>query len=265
MEKTKMNALLAKTDHLAASYKKMLEDHVKFFKSKQGEFKGEKKTYQPKDGTVDIPSERKNELVVTTVKEKFTWFEETANEYINALFAQEATNASGNAKAKLVVDGVNFGEYSSLELLRMKSLLESGTLEEMYKTIPVRSDSEEWTPTDEEMYSGREIFESPKQTGVKKSVMKESYILPDPNIANSKTDKYTPQIAQKDTIIELGDYSFQRFSGEWSHRERAELLRRRTKLLTAVIEALKVANEVEAVQSQMTAEKLFGYLHKGKI
>jgi hypothetical protein len=34
MEKTKMNALLAKTDHLAASYKKMLEDYVKFFKTR---------------------------------------------------------------------------------------------------------------------------------------------------------------------------------------------------------------------------------------
>ena len=51
----------------------------------------------------------------------------------------------------------------------------------------------------------------------------------------------------------------------WSHRERAELLRRRTKLLTAVIEALKEANDVEAIESNMTAEKLFGYLHKGVI
>lgn len=265
MEKTKMNALLAKTDHLAASFKKMMEDYVKFFKGHQGEFKGEKKTYIPKEGTVDLPNERRNELVVTTVTEKFKWFQETSEEYIDALFAQEATNASGKAKAKLVVDGVDFGEFSSLELLRMKSLLESGTLEEMYKNIPTRSDSEEWIPTKEEMYSDREIYESPKQSGIKKSVMKESYILPDPNVAAGKTDKYTPQIAQKDTIIELGDYSFQRFSGEWSHRERAELLRRRTKLLTAVIEALKISNEVEAQKSSMTGKKLFGYLHTGKI
>ena len=262
---TKMNALLAKTDHLASSFKKMMEDYVKFFKTHQGEFKGEKKTYIPKEGTVDLPGERRNELVVTTVTEKFEWFQETAKEYIDALFAQEATNASGKAKAKLVVDGVVFGEFSSLELLRMKSLLESGVLEEMYKNIPVRSDSEEWVPTDEEMYKSREIFESPKQTGVKKSVMKESYILPDPNVGAGKTDKYLPQIAQKDTIIELGEYSFQRFSGEWSHREKAELLRRRTKLLTSVIEALKIANDVEAQKSEMTAEKLFNYLHIGKI
>ena len=260
-----MNALLAKTDHLASSYKKGIEDYVKFFKSHQGDFKGEKKTYEPIAGSVDLPSERRNELIVTTVGEKLQWLEETSAEYIDALFGQEATNASGNAKAQLKVDGVDFGEFSSLELLRMKSLLESGTFEEMYRNLPVRSDSEEWKPTAEEMYKDRQVFESPKQVGVKKSVMKESYILPDPNLASGKTDKYTPQIAQKDTIIELGNYGWQRFSGEISHRERAEILRRRTKMLTAVIEALKTANDVEAQASLMTSSKLFGYLHFGKI
>ena len=265
MEKNKLNTLLAKTDHLAASFKKCIEDYVRFFKGSQGEFKGEKKTYIPRDNTIDLPSERKNEMVVTTVEEKLGWLEGTSTDYINSLFSQEATNASGKAKAKLVVDGIEFGEFSSLELLRLKSILESGTLEEMYKNIPVRSDSEEWKPTSEEMYNGRKVLESPKLSGTKKSTMKESYILPDPNIGQGKTDKYIPQIAQKDTVIELGDYTFQKFSGEWSHRERAELLRRRTLLLTAVIEALKVANDVESVDSEMNSNKLFGYLHHGKI
>jgi hypothetical protein len=30
-------------------------------------------------------------------------------------------------------------------------------------------------------------------------------------------------------------------------------------------EALKLSNDVEAVTSEMTARKLFGYLHEGKI
>ena len=265
MTKIKMNALLAKTDHLASSYKKGIEEYVTFFKKKQGSFKGEKKTYAAKEGTIDIPSERRNEKVVSTVKEQLDWLTETSEEYINALFAQEATNASGTPKAIVMVDGVEFGEFSSLELLRLKSLLESGTLEEMYKNIPVRSDSEEWKEVTEEMYQGRQIFESPKMSGIKKSTTKESYILQDPNVSSGKTDNYVPQIAQKDTITELGDYTHQRFSGEWSHRERAELLRRRTKLLSGVIEALKSANDVEAVTSQMNAGKLFGYLHSGKI
>ena len=265
MENQKMNTLLAKTDHLASSFKKCLDDYCRFFKNNQGDFKGEKKTYTPKDGTIDIPNERRNEMVVTTVNEKLKWFEETSSDYIDSLFSQEATNAAGKKRVKLIVDGLEFGEFSALELLRMKSLIESGSLEEMYKNVPVRNDNEEWQKSKDEMYIGREIFESNRQTGVKKSTTKESYILQDPNIGAGKTEKYTPLVAQKDTIIELGDYTHQRFSGEWSHRERAELLRRRTKLLTAVIEALKVSNDVVVEKSAMTSKKLFGYLHEGKI
>ncbi len=248
MTKTKLNTLLAKTDHLSTSYKSSIKDYLQFFKDKQSNFKGEKKTYEAKSGTIDIPAERGNKIVVTTVN------------------SQEATNAAGTAKATLTVDGIEFGEFSSLELLRLKSLIENGELEQMYANIPVRADDEEWNPTTEDQYKNREIFEGKKQEGVRKSITKENYIISDPNIKELKdSSSYKPQVASKDTVIELGDYSYQKFSGEWSHRERAELLRRRSKLLSAVIEALKVSNEAEVVESKMTADKLFGYLHAGKI
>lgn len=265
MSTFKLNVLLAKTDHLASVFKKGLEDYVKFFKASQGAFKGEKKTYEPKPNTIDLPNERVNRLVVTTVDEKLDYLQENAREYIDALFSQEKTNATGLAKAKLTVEGISFGEFTSMELLRLKSLLESGTLRDMYENIPVRNDDEIWVKSENDMYTGRTIFESSKREGVQKSTMKESYILPDPNIDKVEGGKYTPQIATKDTVIELGDYTFQKFSGEYSHTERAAILGRRSKLLTAVIEALKVANDVEAVPSEMTSDKLFNYLHKGKL
>lgn len=258
----KLNVLLAKTDHLASSFRKSIEDYVAFFKNKQSEFRGEKKTYEPRPGSIDIPGKRENKLVVTTVDEKLQWLEENSTEYIDALFSLEASNAAGVAKAKLEVDGVYFGELSSLELLRLKSILENGTLEQMYSNIPVRSDSEIWNENSNEMYLGRKVYETPKIAGVEKTTEKESYILQDPNIKEFKEGShYTPQIATKNTVLELGDYSHQRFSGEWSHRQRAELLKRRTKLLTAVIEALKICNEAEAISSSLTSEKLFRYLH----
>lgn len=264
MTTTKLNVLLAKTDHLASVFKKGLEDYVKFFKASQGAFKGEKKTYEPKPNTIDLPSERANRLVVTTVEEKLKYLEESSKEYIDALFSQEKTNASGIAKAKLSVDGIALGEFTSMELLRLKSLLDSGTIKDVYENIPVRNDDESWTKTTNDMYAARNIFESSQRTGVNKSVMKEAYILPDPNIGKTEGGKYTPQIATKDTVIELGDYTFQKFSGEASHVERAGILARRSKLLTSVIEALKVANDVESVPSEMTAAKIFDYLHRGK-
>ena len=63
----------------------------------------------------------------------------------------------------------------------------------------------------------------------------------------------------------MGDYTVQTFSGEFTHKERAEILRRRSELLSAIVEALKIANEVESVSSNMTADKLFKFLHKGEI
>ena len=265
-DKIKLSVLLAKTEHLAAKFKGSIKDYLSFFKNKQTDFKGEKKTYVPKPNTVDETNRRGNKLVVTTVKEKLDYLKDTNKEYIDALFAQEATNAAGTAKAELTVDGKSFGTYSSLELLRMKSMIENGEIEQMYAAIPVRNDDEEWKKTSDEQYKNRDIYESNKSEGIVKTTVKEPFILTDPNISSLKdTSSYKAVTAQRDTILELGDFTHQKYSGEWSHRERAELLGRRSKLLTAVIEALKTANDVEAVESQMTADKLFDYLHEGKI
>lgn len=260
----KLNVLLAKTDYSGVLFKKSISDYVQFFNGKQGDFKGVRKTYAAREGTMDEPAMRGSTEVVTTVTEKLDWFQATNKEHIDNLFSLEASNASGNARAELVVEGVSFGVLSSLELLRLKSLIEGNEFEQMYNKIPVRSDAEIWSKSNDDQYSKREVYEGTKQSGVKKSITKEDYIVSDPNIEYLKdTSKYVPQVRTKDTILELGDYTVQHFTGEWSHRQRAELVRRRSTLLTSVIEALKVANDAENVKSAITAYKLFGYLHKG--
>lgn len=267
MSKTvRMNTLLAKTDHLGSSFKKGLTEYLKFFKDKQGHFRGERKGYTAREGMIDQPQDRKFERVITTVVEKLDYLQESSKDYIDALFSQEKTNAASGATVELVVDGISFGFLSALELLRLKSLLESSELEGMYASIPVRSETENWTKSSEDDYSDREIFETELIKGVKRSSTKEEYILPDPNLQYLK-DKttYNPVRAVRETPTELGDYTIQRFSGEYSHRQRAEILKRRTKLLTAVIESLKIVNEAEAIESDLTAAKLFGFLHFGKI
>ena len=52
----KLNVLLAKADHSASSYNSMLRDYAAFFQKNQGSFRGEKKTYQARDGFSDEPS-----------------------------------------------------------------------------------------------------------------------------------------------------------------------------------------------------------------
>lgn len=263
----KLNVLLAITDSLRTKYKNMVADYAKFFSKSQGSFLGEKNTYTPKEGMIDDPSKRKYTKVVTTVGEKFNYFTEESKEFIDALMSQERTNARGHANADLIVDGENWGNFTSLELLRLKSLLESsdlGSLESVLSSIPVRSDAVVWDKTTADEYQNREIFETKQVSGVTKTSTKVEYVLEDPNIAKFKElpANYTPKTSVKTIPEEVGDYTMQSFSGEWSHRQRAESLKRRNILLTATIKALKECNECNVEESSLTAEKIFGYLFK---
>ena len=257
---------MALTDQLRVNYKNMVEDFAKFFNSSQGSFLGEKNTYVAREGMIDEPSKRNVKLVVTTVDEKLKWFIENSEKFIDALFSQEKTNASGLAKAELVVEGKSWGEYTSLELLRLKSLLENsdlGNLQNMLSTIPVRSDSQIWEKSDAEEYINREIWQTPMISGVARTTEKIEYILQDPNFHGTMPQNYVPKTSLKTVSLEVGDYTNQKFSGEWSHRLRAETLRRRGELLSAIVTALKKCNDAEAVQSELTAKKVFGYLFYG--
>lgn len=256
----KLNVLLGKTDYLASTYVGMLKDFIGFFRGKQGAFLGEQRTFSPKEGTVDEPSKRKNLLVQTTVGEKFDWLEENSKEYLDALFAVEATNSSGTAKAELIVDKKSWGIFTSLELLRLKSIIESNDLKGMFENIPVRSDSILWENNTTEQYGGRQVFQTPIVEGTEKTTVIESYILEDPNIAKIDAKSYAPQLGKKNTVMEVGDYTHQKFSGEFSQRQKATILKKRSTLLTAVIEALKECNDVEIVKSELNAKKIFGYL-----
>jgi hypothetical protein len=268
MNSKKLNVLLSVTDALRTKYKNMVGNYSKFFANKQGNFFGEKGTYEARDGALDDPTKKKYVKVVTTVDEKFDYFLEESKEFINALFSQERTNASGLVTANLIVEGKDWGKFTSLELLRLKSLLESsdlGNLEQMLSSIPVRSDAEIWQKTTAEEYQDRNIWQSPLQEGVSKTTEKEEYILIDPNIERLTElgASYSPKTSVKTKPVEVGDYTYQKFSGEWSQREKAAALKRRNDLLVAVIKALKECNDVVVEESALTAEKIFGYIFKG--
>jgi len=259
----KLNVLLAVTDALGKAFKAGIQDYGRFFTKNQGAFLGEKRTYSPKEGTVDEPRMRGNIIIQTTVKEKINWFIESTKEYIDALFSQEATNAAGIARAELIVEGKSWGDYSSLELLRLKSLLENSGIGQVIAAIPVRSDAEEWDKSESELYAGRGVYESPLQEGTNNTTVKEDYILKDPNVSEDSPN-YNAVVAQKTTTVVLGDYTHQRFSGQWTQRKRAEAARRKHALSIGVLEALKVCNNVEAIPSNLTGDKIFGYIFDGQ-
>jgi hypothetical protein len=262
----KMNTLLGKVDHGSGVFKTMTSEYKQFFDKGQGNFKGVRKTYTPREGMADDPSMRQFSKVVTTVKEKFDWYEDKAAEFINGTLAIDATNGRGAAKVDLVVGGQVIAKMNVLELMKLKSIITKMGMTEMYTQLPVRSDAEIWKETDDEMYVGREIFETELSKGIKRTDSKFEYILEDPNLKNmSDTSRYTPQKSVKSSIIEVGDYTVQNFSGETTQRYKASILDRRSTLLEAIEVAIKEANDVTVDASDMNAKKLFDYLHRGVI
>lgn len=257
----KLNTLLGVTEHSTSVFRKLIKEYTHFFDKKQGEFKGIRKTYTPREGTRDEPGERQFIAVVTTVDEKLDYLVDNSVKHLENVMNIEATNASG-AKVELKLGDISFGMLSTLELMRLKSILEKEGLEEMYSNMPVRSDAEVWTSSIDELYADREIYETRKIDGVKKSLLKQEYIMEDPNLKNmSDHSRYTPVKSSKDIVIDLGDYTLQYFSGETTHRKRAAILKRRSDMVEAITAAIKEANDKEVVKSELDPKKLFTYLH----
>lgn len=259
MKIIKLSVALALRERAEKEFKNMVDDLFSKFKTKQTLFKGERKTYVAKEGYLDEPSKRSFVNVVSTVNEQLEWMNSNSKNYLNTVFAIEKTNSSGKVKGKLVIDNKELGEYSSLELLRLKSILES-KLRDLYKEIPVRSEQSIWSLAEEEAFRAKNIFSTSLEQGDAKTTIKEQYILIDPHPDKNRQ----PVVADKSTQVVIGTYTSQQFSGEFSMYQRAELLVRYEKLLQATITALEEANNAELLPSNL-GEKIFDYIHTGKL
>lgn len=256
-----MNTLLAKVEHSTASIARLFADYANFYKTKQGMFRGYKKTFVPRDGYFEDPSKMGTQVVATTVDEKFDWFSTQFKNWLDQVFSVEATNSQGANTVDLVVEGRVLGSLTALELMRLKSILTSKDFESVFTNIPVRSDSEVWVPTTNPEYNGRRIYETELIKGVTRTTEAEEVILKDPNLDPTKLPaNYQARTTVKKRTVETGDYTQQLFTGEWTQRERAELLRRRSLLLEAVIEALKKVNDVEVALPNLRTGDLIEYL-----
>jgi hypothetical protein len=132
----------------------------------------------------------------------------------------------------------------------------------MLTALPTRSDAEVWERSKDPDYEDRvEVWESPLLTGTSKGTIKENYVLEDPNISSFKDlTGYQPVVGTKTTTIELGNYTFQKFSGEISQRRRARILERRNKLYLAVLTALKQLNQTEVVRTEVDSEDILNFI-----
>lgn len=260
-----MNTLLAKVEHGSSRFSKMIGDYLAFFKGKQGAFAGIKKTHVPREGYTEDKSCIANTKVITTVGEKLEWFEQQSIPFLKELFAVEATNSKGANTVELIVDGISFGHLTALDLMRLKTLLTKKEWVEMYESIPVRPDEKVWEPCTNQEYEGREIFQTPMLKGITRTTESEEVILKDPNINPDKLPaNYNARTTVKKKTVETGDYTLQEFTGGWTQRQKAELLRRRSQLLAAVVEALKEVNDTVSEKPNLNVETLVNFLHHGK-
>jgi len=261
----KMNTLLAKVDHASASAAAMVKDYAAFFKTKQGAFRGEKNTYSAVNGYDERPERNTQTRVQTTVQEKLDWFEERYIPYLKELFSIESTNSGDAYRVELVVDGVSFGKLSAIELMRLRNILTSRELNTMYENIPVRSDAKIYEDCTDAQYEGREIFQTPVLKSDERTTEKEEIILKDPNLDPQHLPaNYRAQVTVKNRTVKVAETTHQEFTGEWTQRKRAELLRRKSALLNAITVALKEVNEVEAKEANLDVDALVKFIHYGK-
>lgn len=250
----RLSVLLGLRDKVETNFKNMVDDMFKKFKNNQGLFIGQRNTYQPLEGYADEPSKRGFTNVQSTVEEQLEWMKEHTKDFMDVVFSIEKTNASGKVKSKLVVDGQDWGEYTSLELLRLKTTLDNSKFKELYKEIPVRSSAEIWKLSENPDFEGRDVWETPIDEGFAKTTIKESYILLDTQ------EGRPPMVAEKSSQVNVGKYTSQRFSGALSIQERAVMQRKYDTLYKAVIEALENANNVEIETSDL-GSKIMTYIH----
>jgi len=260
----KLNVLLALREKLANRYANMVGDYTAFFKNKQGAFRGVLRTHSPLEGYAVDPTKVSNERVVTTVNEKMDWWLKEALEYINTALSIEASNGEGATTVPLVFEGKTYGPYPATVLLRLRGIIESDKLAQMLAQIPVREETIIWKPSTDEDYQKRgNIFENERQEGETKTTETHEEILKDPNLdPKALPSNYRAQVTQIKKTVKTGDYTVQFFTGEWTHQQRANLLKRRSELLDAINVALQTVNDRDAVECNVT--ELFKHLIYGK-
>lgn len=145
--------------------------------------------------------------------------------------------------------------------MRLKSLLSSREFKALLENIPVREDNKVWNPTQNVIYKDREVYETPLISGVSKTTEKEEVILKDPNLDPSHLpNNYNAKTTIRSKVVEIGDYTIQNFSGEWTQEQKAKALRRLSGLYGAVISALKEVNDMETLPPNVHVESLTSYI-----
>jgi len=248
MGKNALHALLAVEPSLDQQAKNIMDECVNTFTKKQEHFDGITKLYSSfNEGEELIPPETKE--VVTTVKEKLDYVKESVIRSLDATISKEETNASGEAKAELVVKGVSFGTFAATTYIALERFLTR--IREQYKAIPTLDPARAW---ETEKQSGRNLYQASPE--VKYRTVKKTKVI----TLAPPTDKHPAQTQLVQDEVQVGKYDTTYTSGRLSPGEKFTLLSNIDELILAVKQAKEMANQAEAKQIKL-GEAIFSFIH----
>lgn len=249
-KKVKLHEILAFENEVKNKSKAIVDETTNVFTKKETLFDGLTKEYIATEEKGDeIPSESK--AVTTTVPEKMEHTMKSVIDAIDVTLSKEETNASGSARAELIIGSTNFGSFSATGLLSLEGTL-SKLRNELYKHIPTLDPSVSWHKDADNTRKG--MFKSEASTKWRSVTRKK------PIVAYPATEQHPAQVVMESYDEQVGRYLTTQFSGKVSPKAKADIIERLDQVIFAVKQARAKANNTDVITVRV-AKDLFGYIH----
>ena len=247
----KLHQLLASESDRRRTANAILEESIDTFKGRSSHFEGLQRDYAKKDDDgIDLPTERKR--LVTTVNQRLQYTVKSWKTWLDVVLQKEETNAAGAARARIMIDDNDFGEFSATSLLAIEKNLTRFI--EMLREVPTLDPSHEW----ELDASETDIYKSKFPEVTTKTQKK---VKPITKYEATKEHPAQTEMISYDTTV--GTWTAVRSSGKVTPAEKALMLGRAEELLIATKKARAKANDCGVVP--VKSDNLFNYIIKGKV
>jgi hypothetical protein len=245
MKELLLHQLLAFESAEVSKSKKAVEELKNAFANKQIQFDGHSRVYVPDNENYDRVDNEYRE-VVSTVNEKLSAFSKVMAQAMDTVLAKEETNSSGTAKAELIVDGVNFGEFAATSLLYLEKVLLE--VKKVLESILTLHSGIAWN-----FNSDTGLYQTDKTVTYRN--LKEIV----PIVLYEATKEHPAQVKESSRTVKVGEYHENHFSGRIFQKKKNEILDRMDLLIKEVKSAREKANAVP-VKEVHVANKILKFI-----
>ena len=208
-----------------------------------------KKYVSTEENAEQIPDETKE--MVSSVQKTLSEALQAIITSMDATLSKEETNASGVAKAELIVEDKNFGTFSATALLALESQLSK--VLDLYKSIPTLDTTQKW-----EFDEQNDFYRTSEE--VKFRTVKRPKVI----VKYEATEKHPAQTELINIDFQVGRYETTYFSGRITPKQKKSLVDKLEKFIESVKMARSKANNVE-VKNIKLGNEIFEYIHNGII